>query len=104
MDIWIFTEHGDDGSYSTAHLTRKGCLQSAVDTLIDVLNIPTDSQKEFDEWKSDDPYSEKENIPSPIGWRELDTEKLKDLYGILEEQTWENDYFDCGIQQVTLKP
>ena len=104
MDIWTFTESGDDGFYTTAHLTKKGCLIEAIGTLIEVLRIPTDSQKEFDKWKNDDPFSEKDGIPPLIGWREMDTDHLAALFDCLETQTWDGDYYRCEMQQVTLKP
>ena len=109
MDIWVFTEKGEDGFYSSTHLTEKGCLLRAVDVVIDVLGVPTDTEADWIEWKRTEEKWEDETqwieLPSPVGWREMTLKQLWSIFEHYEPLTWDRvELFDCGVNRTRVEP
>ena len=107
MDIWVFIESGSDGFYSTTHLTEKGCLLSAVDVILDVLKVETDSQEAFDKWKEDECRwridDALDGLPPVVGWQNKTLEELWNIYDGYSELTWDISEFDCAIKRTTVQ-
>ena len=109
MDIWVFTEKSEDGFYSSTHLTEKGCLLTAVDVLIDVLGVDTDTEEMWEQWKRTEQSWEDDTqwdaLPCPVGWREMTLKELWNIYEHYEPLTWERvEFFDCGVNKTQVAP
>ena len=107
MKIWVFIESGDDGFYTTTHLTEKGCLLRAVECLVEVLGVNCDTQEHYEAWIQSLTHRDYHNIIdgiNPVGWREKTLKELWMLYERFSELTWDIHQFDCQVQSTTVEP
>ena len=106
MKIWTYIECGDDGPYPSVHLTEKGCLVAAIETICEVLGFS--NQDEYEDWiVNSTPWS---NNPKrlmddvfPVD-QSRTAKQLWQIYDHLSDYTWDCDGFDIEVRSTTMLP